>query len=146
MATKRSPTHEEEGFEDGSPCGLDVMFIEITKMNSELQSVATDITAIKETTTELKTTVTAMQERLVVAETQVGHLEETADRLYADGEKRQKKMEEMWERIQIMENHKYHAEGIGLQADAEFEMERVHRLLARCRIVTDLRDQYSSGF
>lgn len=107
-------------------------------------------------TTELKTTVTAMQERLVEAETWVGHLEETADRLKVDGERRQWRMEEMWECIQIMENHSKRnnirliglkemlgtnrtlmrcipsikVEGIGIQAEAGFKIERVHRLLA----------------
>lgn len=86
----------------------------------------------------------------------VGHLEVIVGRLKVDGERRPKRVEEMLERIQIMENHSKRnnirliglkemlgtngtlmrctrsimAEGLGIQAKAEFEIERVNWLLA----------------
>lgn len=46
MAPK-SPMHEEDGTADDLPRSLDEIFAEITKMNSILQSVATDIRTSK---------------------------------------------------------------------------------------------------
>lgn len=54
-----------------SPTFLENLFLEYMKMSTTLQSVATDVSTIKETTTKQKTTVAVMQERLTEAETRI---------------------------------------------------------------------------
>ena len=70
-ATRKSPLHEEEGPTGDPSPSLDCLFAEIAKMSSKLQSVATDASTIKETTTELNATVTAMQESLAEVEAHI---------------------------------------------------------------------------
>ena len=157
MPTRKSPQHEEEGPTGDSSTCLDSLLAEVTKMSFTLQSVATDVSTIKEAMTELKTTVTAMQERLSEAEMRIGRLEDATERLHTDEDKKNKLMKAMWMRLQALENHskrnnvrlvglketfgtngtllncvqKILEEGLGVQAEAEeFEIERVHRLLA----------------
>lgn len=79
MSTRKNPPREEEEMANDSPPSFDSLLKEITKMNTTLMNVATDVLTIKETTTELKTTVTAMQERLSEAETRIVRLEEVAN-------------------------------------------------------------------
>ncbi len=156
MLTHKSPQHEEEGSTGDPSPSLESLFTEITKMSTTLLSVATDVSTIKETTTELKTTVMAMQERLSEAETRIVCLEEATEQSHAEDDKKSKLMDAMWVRIQALENHskqnnvrlvglketfgtngtllscvkKILDEGLGVRADtAEFEIERVHRLL-----------------
>lgn len=90
-----------------------------------------------------------MQERWMEAEISIVRLEETSERL-THGWREEKQMEVMWDHIQALENQskrnnvrliglngtlltcvqKILAEGLGVNVDAEFEIERVHRLLA----------------
>lgn len=68
MTTRRSPPHEDDGASGNPPC-LESLLAEVTKMSTTLQGFATDVSIIKETTTELKKMVAAMQEGLSEAET-----------------------------------------------------------------------------
>lgn len=87
MKTKaQQVTHLQSGF---------CLFKEIAKMSSTLQSVATNVSTIKETTTELKATVTSMQQSLAEVETRIERLEETPERPHADGDKRNKLVDAM---------------------------------------------------
>ena len=157
MTIRQSPSHEEEGPTGDPPPSLDSLFTEIDKMSSTLQRVATDVTTIKEMTTEMKATVTAIQESLVEVEMRIKCLEETSEQLPTDGDKRKKLMEVMWDHIQALENQskrnnvrliglketfgtngtfmgcvqKTLIEGLGLRADAEFKIEGAHRHLCR---------------
>lgn len=58
MLTRKASPEESEASVDTQPQNLDTLFAEVAKMNTTLLGVATDVTIIKETTTELKTTVT----------------------------------------------------------------------------------------
>ncbi len=116
---------------------------------------------------ELKMTLTAMQERL--AKTRIVCLEETSVWLLTDKDKRGKLMDAMWDCIQTLENHskrnnvrliglketngkllscvlKILMEGLGVCAEAELEIETVHRLLAPIPTPTDLGDQCLYAF
>lgn len=90
------------------------------------------------------------------AETRIVCLEEASERLLSDDVKRGKLMDAMWDRIQSLENHSKRnnvrliglretfgtngtllscvqrilREGLGVSADAGFEIERAHRLLS----------------
>lgn len=102
MTARRSPPHEDDGASGSPPCP-EGLLAEVTKMNTTLQGVATDVSAIiKETTTELKTAVAATQERLSEAETRIVRLEETSERLHADEGETSKQSEAMWDRIQTL--------------------------------------------
>lgn len=172
MSTRKSPPHEEENSAGNqSPC-LDSLFAEVTKMNTTLINVATDVSTIKEMTTDLKTAVTAMQERISEAEARIMHLEEAQERANADEDKNTKLMETMWERIQVMENHskrnnvrlvglketfgtngtlldcvqKVLEDGLGVRAGAaEFELRECLGYLHLCRTQKDPRDQCLYG-
>ena len=97
---------QPDGNDNGKPPPrLESLFAEITKVNTTLQSVATDVSTIKETTTELKTMVAVLHGRLEEAETHIVGLEETSERLDAAEGMRSKQMEVMWERIQTLKNH-----------------------------------------
>lgn len=125
-------------------------------MNDTLMTVATDVSAIKQTTTELNNTETAMQERLGEAEVRIAHLEETSEQLLNDKGSKDKQMEDLWNRVQVLENHSRRnnvrlvglketlgtngtlpecvkrilAEGLGIETDGEMEIEMAHRQLA----------------
>lgn len=62
MSTRKSAPHEDNN-EETFP-SLDNLLTEITKMSATLQSVATDVSTIKETITELKIVVADMQKRI----------------------------------------------------------------------------------
>lgn len=101
--TQKIPQREEEGSaDDPSPC-LDSLFIEMTKMNTTLLSVATDVLTIKETTTELKTTAKA-KERLSELETRIRRLEEATEPSHTDEDKKSKLIDAIRVCIQAMEN------------------------------------------
>lgn len=111
MSARKSPAHEEDHAAADAALkpinvqeSLEKMFAEMSKMNNVLQSVATDVSSIKQTTEELSNTVTAMQERLGEAEARIVHLEETSEQLLNDKESRDKQTELLWNRVQALEN------------------------------------------
>lgn len=159
MATRLTPAHEEDQAvaDDPPPTGnLEKLLAQVSKMNDTLLTVAADVSAIKQTTAELNNTVTAMQERLGEAEVRIAHLEETSEQLLNDKERKDKQMEDLWNRVQALENHSRRnnvrlvglketlgtngtlsecvkrilAEGLGIENDGEVEIERAHRQLA----------------
>ena len=87
MVARNSPTAEDSNAGEEllsidptqqSP-SLEKLFIEIIKMNTKLQNVATDVSIIKEMTAKLMATVVAMQERHGEAEVYIDCLEETSE-------------------------------------------------------------------
>lgn len=54
---------------------------------------------------ELKMTLTAMQGWLGEAEAHIAHLEETSEWLVNDSGSREKHMDTLWYRVQVLENH-----------------------------------------
>lgn len=155
MSTRNSPPHEEEQGETPPP-NITNLFSEVVKMSNMLQSVAADVSTIKQTTSELNVAVAAMQERLTEAETRISRSEDTSERLHTAVGERSKLMEAMLDRMQVLENHskrnnvrviglketigtdgtllscvrKMLIEGLGVRDDAEFEIERAHRIFA----------------
>lgn len=124
-------------------------------MNSTLQAVATDVSSIKEVVTDVKNSVSAIQERLDEAEGRISSMEDVTSKLVGDGERHDKRLEVMWNRIEDLENRsrrnnvrmiglkegleagglikcvcKILSEGLGIDPDGEFEIERAHRALA----------------
>lgn len=86
VLTHSNPAHEEEGDEPPAPLDLAKLFTEVFNMSSTLQSVATNVSTIKQTTNELNAKVVAMQERITEAETRISCLEDTWERLHtSDG-------------------------------------------------------------
>lgn len=73
-------------------------------MNSTLQGVATDVSSIKEVVTDLKNSVNAIQERLDEAEGRISNMEDITSKLVGDGERHDKRLEVMWNRIEDLEN------------------------------------------
>lgn len=152
--TSPSPMSSGEGA--GKPASLDDMFAEISKMSTTLQGVAADILSIKETTDKLNNTMEGIQVRLGEAEGRVSRLEDTTDRLASRGDSAEKRIEVLWDRVQMLENHskrnnvrllglkesygtngtiedcvgKMLRDGLGVDVDGEFEIERAHRALA----------------
>eukprot|EP00064_Thunnus_orientalis_P015298 superscaffoldBa00002808_g15348 len=111
-STQKSLAHEDEHGAANAPLSptnmlnsLEKLFAEISKMNDTLQSVATDVSPIKQATVELNNTVTAMQERLGEAEGRIAHLEEMAEPLLNDKGSKDKQTEQLWNRVQAPENH-----------------------------------------
>lgn len=169
MPTRKNPPPSEGRASSDSPApvqsgqppvektaSLENMFAEISKISTTLQGVAADILTIKETTNELKNTVSGMEVRLEEAEGRISHLEDTTERLVTSGEHGERRMEVLWDRIQMLENHskrnnvrllglketygtngtmescvkKMLRDGLGVDVDGEFEIERAHRVLA----------------
>lgn len=131
---------------------LENLLAEVSKMSSTLNTVATDVSTIKETTTELKNTVSAMQERLTEAETRISDVEDTTQQLVSDREAQCKRIDTLWSRVEDLENRSRRnnirllglkegkegnniktciknilSEGLGMDIDNEFEIERAHR-------------------
>lgn len=111
MSTWKSPAHAEDNAAADAALkpinvqeSLGKMFAKMSNMNNVLQSVATDISFIKQTTEELSNTVTPMQERLGEAEARIVHLEETSEQLLNDKESRDRQTELLWNRVQALEN------------------------------------------
>ncbi len=78
QSTRKTPAHETEDDTSEKPCSpkdssesLEKLFVEISKRNSTLSTVATDFSTIKQTMAELKATVTVIQERLEEAEERI---------------------------------------------------------------------------
>lgn len=159
MATRLTSAHDKDQAvaDEPPPTGnLEKLLAQVSKMNDTLLTVAADVSAIKQTTAELNNTVTAMQERLGEAEVRIAHLEETSEQLLNDKERKDKQMEDLWNRVQALENHSRRnnvrlvglketlgtngtlsecvkrilAEGLGIENDGEVEIERAHRQLA----------------
>lgn len=162
MATRKTPP-PTEATAPNSPekqtdakVSLEKVFTEITKMSTTLQSVAADTIAIKETMTELKESVNGLQVRMEEAEGRISQLEDVTGGLTTDKDAKEKKINALWERVQMLENHskrnnvrlvglkekygtngtletcvkKVLSEGLGINMEGEFEIERVHRILA----------------
>ncbi|ROL55474.1 LINE-1 retrotransposable element ORF1 protein [Anabarilius grahami] len=72
-------------------------------MSSTLQGVATDVSSIKEVVTDLKNSVNAIQERLDEAEGHISNMEDVTS-IVGDGERHDKCLEVMWNRIEDLEN------------------------------------------
>ncbi|CAM4678320.1 unnamed protein product [Leuciscus chuanchicus] len=124
-------------------------------MSTTLQVVAADTIAIKETMTELES-VNGLQVRMEEAEGRISQLEDVTEGLTTDKDAKEKKIKSLWERVQMLENHskrnnvrlvglkekygtngtletcvkKVLSEGLGIVMEGEFEIERVHRILA----------------
>lgn len=135
---------------------LEKVFAEVTKMSKTLQVVAADTIAIKETMTELKDTVNGLQVRMDEAEGRISQLEDVTGGLVTDKDAKEKKIKVLWDRVQMLENHskrnnvrlvglkekygtngtlercvkKVLSEGLGIDMEGEFEIERAHRILA----------------
>ena len=108
---------------------------------------------IKQTISELKITVNAIQEKLEEAEGRIHHLEDATEGLINNRDRDEKRMDAMWNRLQMLENHSKRnnvrlvglketygtngtmvscvrrvlSEGLGIDVDGEFEVERAHR-------------------
>lgn len=130
------------------------LFAEISRMNATLQGVASDVTTIKETTAELREAISSVQARLDEAETRISHIEDASNRLTGDAEKMVKRVDEIWNKVEDLENRsrrnnvkiiglkegkeagynmneyvqKILSEGLALTG-LEFEIERSHRSL-----------------
>ncbi len=156
MATRQtSPPHESPSPQrKDQDSNMENLLSEISKMNSTLQGVATDVSSIKEVVTDLKNSVNAIQERLDEAEGRISNMEDITSKLIGDGERHDKRLEVMWNRIEDLENrsrrnnvrmiglkerlesggmikcvYKILSEGLGIDPDGEFEIERAHRAL-----------------
>lgn len=162
MATRKTPPPTEDTASNSpekqtdAKVSLEKVFTEITKMSTTLQSVAADTIAIKETMTELKESVNGLQVRMEEAEGHISQLEDVTGGLTTDKDAKEKKINALWERVQMLENHskrnnvrlvglkekygtngtletcvkKVLSEGLGINMEGEFEIERVHRILA----------------
>ncbi|KAL1249632.1 hypothetical protein QQF64_020637 [Cirrhinus molitorella] len=135
---------------------LEKVFAEVTKMNKTLQVVAADTIAIKETMTELKDTENGLQVRMEEVEGRISQLEDATGELATDKDAKENRIKALWDRVQMLENHskrnnarlvglkekygtngtlescvkKVLSEGLGIDLEGEFEIERVHRTLA----------------
>ncbi len=135
---------------------LENVLTEISKMSKTLQVVAADTVAIKETMTELKDSVNGLQVRMEEAEGRISQLEDVTEGLTTDKDAKEKKIKALWDRVQMLENHskrnnvrlvglketygtngtlercvkKVLSEGLGIDMEGEFEIERAHRVLA----------------
>lgn len=114
------------------------------------------MSSIMEAVTDLKNSVTTIQGRLGEAEGRVSNLEDVSSKLVSDGEQHDKRLEVMWNRIEDLENRSRRnnvrmiglkegleaggmikcvykilseilSEGLGIDSDGEFEIERAHR-------------------
>lgn len=129
---------------------------EISKMNTKLIEVAVDVTTTKTTTADLKEAVSGLQVRADAAEERISALEDKTNELTTSNDTMGKKMDMLWDRVQMLENHskrnnvrlvglketygtngtledcvkKVMREGLGIMAEGEFEIERIHRALA----------------
>ena len=125
---------------------------EISKMNSTLNKVASDVSTIKSDTTELKNTVSALQTRLEEAESRISDVEDSNASMINENKVLRQRVEQLWSRVDDQENRgrrnnikliglkegketgnamndyikKILNEGLGLQGD-EYEIERSHR-------------------
>lgn len=131
---------------------LETLFAEVGKISATLHKVASDVSTIKETTAELKNAVNAMQERLTEVEGRVSDIEDTKQQLVSNSELHSKRINTLWDRVEDLENrsrrnnvrllglsegiegdnikaciNKILSEGLGLDVDSEFEIERAHR-------------------
>lgn len=131
---------------------LESILAEISKMSSTLQTVATDVSTIKGTTEELKNAVKAIQERLTEAEGRISDLEDSTQQLQNGRELQSKRIDTLWNRVEDLENRsrrnnvrllglkegtegnnliacveKILSEGLNMDIDNEFEIERAHR-------------------
>lgn len=156
MATRQtSPPHESPSPQrKDQDSKMENLLSEISKMNSTLQVVATDVSSIKEVVTDLKNSVNAIQERMDEAEGRISNMEDVTSKLVSDGERYDKRLEVLWNRIEDLENrsrrnnvrmiglkegleaggmikcvNKIISEGLGIDPDGEFEIERAHRAL-----------------
>ena len=84
---------------------MDNLYAEIVKMSTVLQGIAGDILTIKHTTSELKNTVEGIQEKMEEAEGRIQQLEDSTECLMSNREHDEKKMDAMWNRMQVLENH-----------------------------------------
>lgn len=130
---------------------LESLFAEVIKMSTTLHTVASDVSAIKETTAELKNAVNAMQERLTKAEGRISDIEDTTHQLVNDHDLHSKCIETLWNRVEDLESRscrnnvrllglkegtegdnmtacieKLLSEGLGMDIHDEFEVERAH--------------------
>ena len=114
MSTRNSPSPNDDmetasltqqGESDQTTPSMDNLYAEIVKMSTMLQGIAEDILTIKHTTSELKNTVNRIQEKLDEAEGRIHQLEDTAERLLSNREHDEKRMDTMWNRMQVLENH-----------------------------------------
>lgn len=150
---ERSPVSDKSAKQE---INLEKVFAEVTKMSGTLTGVAADIATIKETTTELKETVTGLQVRVEEAETRISQLEDTTEGLVTSSASGEEKLEKLWNRVEMLENHskrnnvrlvglketygtngtletcvkKVLSEGLGINPEGEFEIERMHRVWA----------------
>lgn len=84
---------------------MEKIFAEITKLSTKLTEVAADVVTIKETTTELKNSVSGLQVRVEEAEERISQLEDTTEGLVTNTGTMGKKVDMLWDRVQILENH-----------------------------------------
>ncbi|KAI4901759.1 hypothetical protein NFI96_001044 [Prochilodus magdalenae] len=155
MATRQSPPPEDSQQQHHTSSETKDLLTEISKMNTTLQGVASDVSKIKETTNELKISVKAIQERLEETESRISVVEDATAQLTSDGEKHGKSIDILWKRVEDLENRsrrnnvrlvglkegreggeglvKYIqgvlADGLGMELDGELEIERAHRSL-----------------
>ena len=141
-----SPTRVEQN------ASLETLFAEMGKISATLHKVTSDVSTIKETTAELKNAVNAMQEWLTEVEGRVSDIEDTKQQLVSNSELHSKRINTLWDRVEDLENrsrrnnvrllglsegiegdnikaciNKILSEGLGLDVDSEFEIERAHR-------------------
>lgn len=144
------------GKQADAKASMEKLFAEVTKMSNTLQVVATDTIAIKETMTELKDSVNGLRVRVEEAEGRISQLEDVTEGLTTDKDVKETKLKSLWERVQMLENHskrnnvrlvglkekygtngtleecvkKILSEGLGIEMEGEYEIERAHRILA----------------
>lgn len=152
--TRNSPSHEDD-ITAAPPDKLDRLFDELSHMNETLQNVATDVATIKLTTTELTAAVASMQGRMDEAEARIMYLEEVSEQWRSEKVSKDRDMEALWNRVQVLENQsrrnnvrllglketigtsgtlldcvqKILSEGLGMPLDEDMVIERVHRQL-----------------
>uniref|UniRef100_A0A672SW74 L1 transposable element RRM domain-containing protein n=1 Tax=Sinocyclocheilus grahami TaxID=75366 RepID=A0A672SW74_SINGR len=154
MTTRQtSPPHESPSPQrKDQDSKMENVLYKISQINSTLQGVATDVSSIKEVVTDLKNPVSAIQKRLDEAEGRISNMEDVTSKLVGDGERHDKRLEVMWNRTEDLENrsrrnnvrmiglkegleaggmikcvYKILSEGLGIDPDEEFEIERAHR-------------------
>lgn len=125
---------------------IEKIFAEITKLSTKLTEVAADVVTIKETTTELKNSVGGLQVRVEEAEERISRLEDTTEGLVTNTDTMGKKVDMLWDRdnvrlVGLAETYRTNgtldecvkkvlSEGLRINPEAEFEIERMHRTLA----------------
>lgn len=156
MTTRQtSPPHESPSPQlKDLDSKMENVLSEISQMNCTLQGVATDVSSIKEVVTDLKNLVDIIQERLDEVEGRISNMEDVTSKLVSDGKQHDKRLEVMWNRIEVLENRSHRinmrmiglkvglepggmikyvynilSEGLGIDPDAGFEIERPHRAL-----------------